>query len=65
MLEFGSLLACYRYPAAEEFVVIFDLFFVIQMFSIGEISGLQADQFSTRTLLLRIHAAVCGFELSS
>ncbi len=34
------------------------------MFSIGEISGLQAGQFSTRTLLLRSHAvviaAVCG-----
>ncbi len=38
-----------------------------QMFSIGERSGLQADQFSTRTLLLRSHAvviaAVCGFAL--
>ncbi len=34
------------------------------MFSIGERSGLQKDQFSTRTLLLRSHtvviAAVCG-----
>ncbi len=38
-----------------------------QIFSIGEISGLQAGQFSTRTLLLRSHAvvaAVCGFALS-
>ncbi len=38
-----------------------------QMFSIGKRSGLQAGQFSTRTLLLRSHAviaAVCGFELS-
>ncbi len=39
-----------------------------QMFSIGERSGLQAGQFSTRTLLLRNHAvgiaAVCGFALS-
>ncbi len=39
-----------------------------QIFSIGEISGLQAGQFSTRTLLLRRHAvviaAVCGFALS-
>ncbi len=39
-----------------------------QMFSIGEISGLQAGQFSTWTLLLRSHAvviaAVCGFALS-
>ncbi len=38
------------------------------MFSIGERSGLQAGQFSTRTLLLRSHAvviaAVCGFALS-
>ncbi len=39
-----------------------------QMFSIGDRSGLQAGQFSTRTLLLRSHAvviaAVCGFALS-
>ncbi len=39
-----------------------------QMFSIGEISGLQAGQLSTWTLLLRSHAvviaAICGFALS-
>ncbi len=39
-----------------------------QMFSIGERSGLQAGQFSTRTLLLQSHAvviaAVYGFALS-
>ncbi len=39
-----------------------------RMFSIGERSGLQAGQFSTRILLLRSHAvviaAVCGFALS-
>ncbi len=39
-----------------------------QMLSIGERSGLQAGQFSTRTLLLWSHAAVigavCGFALS-
>ncbi len=39
-----------------------------QMFSIGERSGLQAGQFSNRTLLLRSYAvviaAVCGFALS-
>ncbi len=43
MLEFGSIIAWYRFPAAEEFV--FDIFFVLtmrQMFSIGEWSGLQA-----------------------
>ncbi len=38
---------------------------ICQMFSTGEISGLQEGQFSTRTLLLRSHAvviaAVCGF----
>ncbi len=38
------------------------------MFSIGERSGLQADQFNTQTLHLRSHAvvidAVCGFALS-
>ncbi len=41
---------------------------VHQMFSIGVRSGLQAGQFSTRTLLIRSHAvviaAVCGFALS-
>ncbi len=38
-----------------------------QMFSVGEISGLQAGQFSTRTLLWShavVIAAVCGFVLS-
>ncbi len=39
-----------------------------QMFSIGERSGLQAGQFSTRTLPLRSHAVLiavlCGFALS-
>ncbi len=38
------------------------------MFSIGERSGLQAGQFSTRTLLLQSHAvviaALCGFAVS-
>ncbi len=41
---------------------------MFQTFSIGERSGLQAGQFSTRTLLLRSHDvvidAVCGFALS-
>ncbi len=27
VLEFGPILAWYRFPAAEEFVVIFDVFF--------------------------------------
>ncbi len=27
VLEFGPILAWYRFPAAEEFVVIFDIFF--------------------------------------
>ncbi len=44
------------------------LFNALQMFSIGEISELQAVQFSTRTLLLQSHAvviaAVCGFAFS-
>ncbi len=39
-----------------------------QMYSIGDRSGLQVGQFSTRTLLLRnravVIAAVCGFALS-
>ncbi len=54
VLEFGPILAWYRFPAAEEFVVVFDV--------------LQAGQFSTQTLLLRSHAVViavvCGFALS-
>ncbi len=50
---------------------LFDVFFRLimhQMFSLGNRSGLQAGQFSTRTLLLRSYAvviaAVCGFALS-
>ncbi len=27
VLEFGPILACYRFPSAEEFVVVFDIFF--------------------------------------
>ncbi len=50
MLEFGPTLAWYRFPAAEEFVIF--PFMMCLMFSIGEISGWQASQFSTRTLLL-------------
>ncbi len=55
------------YPAAEEFVVIFDIFFCLmmrQMFSIGVRSGLQAGQFSTQTLLLRSHAVGIAAVLS-
>ncbi len=57
--KFGPILAWYRFPAAEE---------MRQMFSFGETSGLQAGQFSSRTLWLQNHAvviaAVCGFALS-
>ncbi len=45
VLEFGPILAWKRFPAAEEFVVVFDVFFCLmihQMFSMGERSGLQA-----------------------
>ncbi len=28
LLEFGPILAWYRFPAAEEFVVVFDIFFI-------------------------------------
>ncbi len=28
ILEFGLILAWYRFPAAEEFMVVFDVFFV-------------------------------------
>ncbi len=65
-LEFGLILAWYSFPAAEK-LLIFCLI-MCQIFPIGERSGLQAGQFSTRTLLLRSHAvviyAVCGFVLS-
>ncbi len=62
-MKFGPILARYRFSAAEEFVSL--LFNDVQMCSIGEISGLQAGQFSTQILLLRsyaiVKAAVCGF----
>ncbi len=55
-----------------QLLVIFDILFRLmmrQIFSVGERSGLQADQFSTRTLLIGSHAvviaAVCGLALSS
>ncbi len=71
ILEFGPILAWFMFPAAEEFVVVFAVFFsfmMCQMLSIGERSGLQAAQFSIQTLLLRSHAvviaAVWGFALS-
>ncbi len=69
VLEFGSIFAWYRFPAAEDFVVIFVFLFndvpnVLYRWK----SGLQAGQFSTHTLLLPSHAvviaAVCGFALS-
>lgn len=67
LLEFGPILTRYRFPATEEFVVIFRLM-MCQMFSIGERSILQAGQFSTQSLLQLSHAfviaAVCGFALS-
>ncbi len=60
VLEFSPILGWYMFPAAEEFVAIFDIFCLMmrQMFSIGERFGLQAGQFSTRTLLLQSHAVV-------
>ncbi len=45
LLEFGPIRVWYRFPAAEEFVVIFDVFFYLmmrQMYSIEQRSGLQA-----------------------
>jgi len=63
VLKFGPIPAWHRFPAAEEFVVVFGVFF-----SIGERSGLQAGQFSTWTLLRLSHAVViatvCSFALS-
>ena len=70
MLEFGPVLVWCRFPAAEEFLVVFNIFFCLmmhQMFSKGERSGLQAGQFSIWTLLQWSHAVVivtvCGFAL--
>ncbi len=66
----GLTLAWYRFPAAEEFVVILTYFSFNDAPNVltGERSGLQAGQFSTWTLLLWSHAvviaAVCGFALS-
>ncbi len=55
-----------------QLLVIFDILFCLmmhQIFSVGYRSGLQAGQFSTRTLLIGSHAvviaAVCGLALSS
>ncbi len=67
--SFDPILAWYRFPATEEFFCLWHIFclMICQMLSIGERSGLQAEQFSTWTLL-RSHAvviaAVCGFALS-
>ncbi len=67
VLEFGPILAWYRFPAVEEFVVVWRIFCLMtpQMFSIGERSGLQAG---TQTFLLQSHAVViaaeCSFALS-
>ncbi len=70
VLEFGPILADIV-PAAAEFCGrLWHIFRLMmhQMLSIGERYGLQAGQFSTRTLLLWSHAvviaAVCGFALS-
>ncbi len=70
VLEFGPILAWYRFPAVEEFVVVWRIFCLMmpQMFSIGERSGQQAGQCSTQTFLLQSHAVViaaeCSFALS-
>ncbi len=55
-----------------QLLVTFDILFRLmmrQIFSVGERTGLQAGQFSTRTLLIGSHAvviaAVCGLALSS
>ncbi len=61
-LEFGPILAWYRFSTCWRICGRLKYFFLLmmhQMFSIGERSGLQAGQFSTRTLLLRSHA-VCN-----
>ncbi len=48
VLEFGPILAWYRFPAAEEFVVVFGVI----------LCSLQVNRFSV------LIAAVCGFALS-
>ncbi len=70
VLEFGPFLPDIGFQPLKSFGRLWHIFHLMmhQMFSIGERSGLQASQFSTRTLLLRSHAvvlaAVCGFALS-
>ncbi len=71
VLEFGPILAWYRFPASEEFVVVFDLFLMMrQMFSIGERSGLfrQTNSapglFYYEAMLHEVIAAVFGFAFS-
>ncbi len=69
-LEFGLILAWYRFPATEEFVVVFDVFSfndgpnVVYMWKIW--TAERPNQH--RTLIIRSHAvviaAVCGFALS-
>ncbi len=70
VLEFGRILAWYRFPAAEEFVVIFDIFLfndatdVLYRWNIWT-AGRQIQHPDS---ILRSHAvvlaAVCGFALS-
>ncbi len=69
VLEFSPILAWYRFPAAEEFVVVFDLFFIINVPNVLYRWKVwtQAGHFSTRTLLIWSHAVViaaCGFAFS-
>ncbi len=65
VLEFGPILAWYRFPAAEEFVVVFDVFLnVLYRWKIWT----AGRPIQSLTLLLRSHAvviaAVCDFALS-
>ncbi len=49
------------YICTETLSLTYFFFMMHQMFSIGEISGLQTGQFSTQTLLLQSHAVVMRF----
>jgi len=67
--ECCPILIWYRIQAAQQSWVFFVAICVsrnVQMFSVGERSGWQADQSSTWTLLLQSHATVvdaaCGLE---
>ncbi len=57
MLEFDPILTSYRFPVAEEFMVVFNIFFCLimrQMSSIVELSALQTKGIQQRLSALSL-----------